>query len=243
MRRSRLRPCRLNEAYPRIGFIVTNLARPAERVVAFYNQRGTAEQWIKGGKGAIKWTRLSCRTFAANAVRLQLHALAYNLANFTRTLAMPKTAEPWSLTSLRERVIKIGARVTSHGCYVTFQIAEIAVPRQMFVDILSLIARLRAPLCASMREQRDQMRQAATAKVCLDLAKSGRFTVAVLSNAGLNRPLLALSTICRCPSRSKERSWPRNRGNLANVGLKQTQNKHPTHGTAHPLDSKRGGRR
>ena len=66
------------ELYPRVGFIVTNLARPAEQVVAFYNQRGTAEQWIKEGKGAIKWTRLSCRTFAANAVRLQSHALAYN---------------------------------------------------------------------------------------------------------------------------------------------------------------------
>ena len=133
------------ELYPRVGFIVTNLVRPAERVVAFYNQRGTAEQWIKEGKGAIKWTRLSCRTFAANAVRLQLHTLAYNLANFMRTLAMPKTAEPWSLTSLRERLIKIGAKVTSHGRYVTFQMAAISVPRQMFVEILSLIARLRAP--------------------------------------------------------------------------------------------------
>jgi hypothetical protein len=56
------------------------MSRPAERVVAFYNKRGTCEQWIKEGKGAIKWTRLSCRTFAAN-VRLQLHALAYNLGN------------------------------------------------------------------------------------------------------------------------------------------------------------------
>ena len=70
------------ELVPRVGFIVTNLSRPAERVVAFYNQRGTSEQWIKEGKGAIKWTRLSCRTFAANAVRLQLHALAYNLGNY-----------------------------------------------------------------------------------------------------------------------------------------------------------------
>ena len=133
------------ELYPRVGFIVTNLARPAERVVAFYNQRGTAEQCIKEGKGAIKWTRLSCRSFAANAVRLQLHALAYNLGNFLRTLAMPKTAEPWSLTSLREKLIKIGAKVISHGRYVTFQMAEVAVPKQMFREILSLIAQLRAP--------------------------------------------------------------------------------------------------
>jgi hypothetical protein len=133
------------ELYPRVGFIVTNLARPAERVVAFYNQRGTAEQWIKEGKGAIKWTRLSCRTFAANAVRLQLHVLAYNLGNFMRTLAMPQTAEPWSLTSLQKKLIKIGAKVVSHGRYVTFQLAEVAVSRQMFQEILSLIARLRAP--------------------------------------------------------------------------------------------------
>jgi hypothetical protein len=128
-----------NKLYPRVGFIVTNLARAAERVVAFYNQRGTAEQWIKEGKGAIKWTRLSCHSFAANA------ALAYNLGNFLRTLAMPKTAEPWSLTSLREKLIKIGAKVISHGRYVTFQMAEVAVPKQMFREILSLIVRLRAP--------------------------------------------------------------------------------------------------
>jgi hypothetical protein len=133
------------ELYPRVGFIVTNLARSAEGVVAFYNQRGTCEQYIKEGKNAIKWTRLSCRTFAANAVRLQLHALAYNLGNFMRTLAMPRTAEPWSLTSLREKLIKIGAKVVSHGRYVTFQMAEVAVPRQMFQEILSLIARLRSP--------------------------------------------------------------------------------------------------
>ena len=51
---------------------------------------------LKKGKGAIKWTRLSCRTFAANAVRLQLHALAYNLGNFLRTLATPEPIKiPW----------------------------------------------------------------------------------------------------------------------------------------------------
>jgi hypothetical protein len=62
-----------------------------------------------------------------------------------RTLAIPKTAEPWSLTSLREKLIKIEAKVVSHGRYVTFQMAEVVVSRQMFADILSLIARLRAP--------------------------------------------------------------------------------------------------
>jgi len=52
------------------------MARPAERVAAFYNHRGAAEHHIKEGKNAVTWTRLSCHRFAANAVRLQLHALA-----------------------------------------------------------------------------------------------------------------------------------------------------------------------
>src|SRR5437870_13502769 len=94
-------------------------------------------------KGAIKWTRLSCRTFAANAVRLQLHALAYNLGNFLRTLATPEPIKDWSLTSLKEKLIKIGAKVVSHGRYVIFQMAEVAIPRQMFQEILRLIAELR----------------------------------------------------------------------------------------------------
>src|SRR5712671_1405626 len=133
------------ELYPRVDFIVTNLARPAERVLAFYNQRGTPEQCIKEGKGAIKWTWLSCSSFAANAVRLQLHALAYNLGNFLRTLATPEPIKDWSLTSLKEKLIKIGAKVVNHGRYVAFQMAEVAIPRSLFADILRLIAELRTP--------------------------------------------------------------------------------------------------
>jgi hypothetical protein len=68
-----------------------------------------------------------------------------NLSEVERYSAMPRMAEPWSPTSLREKLIKIGAKVVSHGRYVTFQMAEVSVSRQMFADILSLIARLRAP--------------------------------------------------------------------------------------------------
>jgi len=131
------------ELYPRVGFIVTNMTRPAERVVAFYNQRGTAEQWIKEGKNAVTWTRLSCHRFAANAVRLQLHALAYNLANFLRTLALPPEIAQWSMTTLRERLVKIGAKIVRHGRAVTFQMAEVMVPRGPFQKILAAIAALR----------------------------------------------------------------------------------------------------
>jgi hypothetical protein len=138
------------ELYSRIGFIVTNLSRPANRVVKFYNQRGTAEQWIKEGKNAIKWTRLSCRSMQANAARLQLHALAYNLANFLRTLALPPELERWSLTTIREKLIKIGGKVVAHARYTTFQMAEVAVPRLLFNRVLQMIDHLRrqrAALC------------------------------------------------------------------------------------------------
>ncbi len=139
----------VGELYPRVGFIVTNMSRPAENVVAFYNKRGTCEQYIQEGKGAIKWTRLSCRSFAANAVRLQLHALAYNLGNILRTLATPEPIKDWSMTTLKEKLIKIGANVVGHARYVAFQMAEVAIPRSLFADILRMIAELRPPPLAS----------------------------------------------------------------------------------------------
>jgi Transposase DDE domain group 1 len=97
----------------------------------------------------IRWTRLSCHSFAANAVRLQLHALAYNLGNFLRTLATPEPIKDWSLTSLKEKLVKIGAKVVSHGRYVAFQMAEVSIPRNLFAEILRLIAELRPSPIAS----------------------------------------------------------------------------------------------
>jgi hypothetical protein len=109
------------ELFPRISFVVTNLRCKSTNVVVFYNKRGMAEQYMKEWKGALKGTRLSCRSFDANAVRLQLHALAYNLGNLLRSLAIPEPIAEWSLTTLREKLIKIGAKVVSHGRYVVFQ--------------------------------------------------------------------------------------------------------------------------
>ena len=74
---------------------------------------------------------------------IQMHVLAYNLGNCLRTLATPETIKDWSLTTLKEKPIKIGANVVSHGRYVAFQMAEVAIPRQMFQEILRLIAELR----------------------------------------------------------------------------------------------------
>jgi hypothetical protein len=119
-----------DELLPRVGFIVTNLRWRPKRVVKFYNGRGTAEQWIKEGKNAVRWTKLSCRDFKDNHVRLQLFALAYNLGNFLRRLELPRSVAHWSLTTLREKLIKIGAKAVAHARYVTWQMAEVAVPKE-----------------------------------------------------------------------------------------------------------------
>tara|TARA_R110002124_G_scaffold278046_3_gene449755 strand:- start:1991 stop:2440 length:450 start_codon:yes stop_codon:yes gene_type:complete len=108
------------ELFPRVGFIVTNLSRHSKNVVKFYNGRGTAEQWIKESKNAVGWTKLSCRTFKDNQARLQLFALAYNLGNFLRRLALPKPIQNWSLTTLREKLVKVGAKVTRQPSTYSF---------------------------------------------------------------------------------------------------------------------------
>jgi hypothetical protein len=136
------------ELFPRVGFIVTNLKGLTKRVVRFYNRRGTTEQWIKEGKNAMKWTKLSCQRLKDNAARLQLFALAYNLANFLRQLVLPRPIRCWRLTTLREKLVKIGAKVVRHSKYALFQLAGVAVPRKLFARILGRIARL-SPACAS----------------------------------------------------------------------------------------------
>jgi Transposase DDE domain group 1 len=103
-------------------------------------------------------------TFAANADRLQLHALAYNLGNFLRTLATPEPTKDWSLTSLKEKLIKIGAKVVSHGRYIAFQMAEVAISRNLFADILRLIADFDRRLIQRLP---DRMRVKRPARNCL----------------------------------------------------------------------------
>ncbi len=134
------------ELFPRVGFIVTNLRSWAKTVVRFYNQRGVAEQWIKEGKYALNWTRLSCHDFDDNQVRLQLFILAYNLANFMRTLALPRAISQWSLMTLQNKLIKIGAKVVRHARYVTFHMAEVTVARELFSAILERLHQSGSPL-------------------------------------------------------------------------------------------------
>ena len=127
------------ELFPRVGFIVTNLSSPSRAVVRFYNKRGTAEQWIKEGKQAVKMTRLSCHRFRANEVRLQLSVLAYNLGNLWRRLVLPKKIDHWSLTSLQQRLVKTGGRLLKHARYYWLLLAEGHLTRRVFGAILRRI--------------------------------------------------------------------------------------------------------
>jgi hypothetical protein len=132
----------LGELFPRVGFIVTSLAGTNRAVVRFYNQRGTAEQWIKEGKEATHWTRLSCHRFRANEVRLLLGVIAYNLGNLLRRLALPLVIQSWSLTSLQQRFFKTGGRLIRHARYFVLQLADSYLTGNLFRQILGRIARL-----------------------------------------------------------------------------------------------------
>jgi len=132
----------LGELFPRVGFIVTTLTGTNRAVVHFYNGRGTAEQWIKEGKAATHWTRLSCHRFRANEARLLLGVIAYNLGNLLRRLALPLAIENWSLTSLQQRLFKTGGRLIRHARYFTLQLAESYLTRPLFRQIVARIERL-----------------------------------------------------------------------------------------------------
>lgn len=133
------------ELFPRVGFIVTNLTVAARAVVRFYNKRGTAEQWIKEGKQAVKLTRLSCHRFQANEARLWLSVLAYNLGNLWRRLALAEGIRTWSLTSLQQRLVKTGGRLLKHARYYWLLLAESHLTRRLFGAMLEKIAALPSP--------------------------------------------------------------------------------------------------
>ena len=135
----------LGELFPRVGFIVTNMTLPSRSVVRFYNKRGTAEQWIKEGKQATHWTRLSCHRFRANEVRLQLSVPAYNLGNLWRRLGLPHRIKSWSLTSLQQRLMKTGGRLVKHARYYWLLLAEGHLNRRLFGDMLHRIWALPLP--------------------------------------------------------------------------------------------------
>jgi hypothetical protein len=113
--------------------------------VRFYNKRGTAEQWIKEGKQAVKMTRLSCHRFRSNEVRLWLSVIAYNLGNLWRRLVLPKRIDNWSLTSVQRRLVKTDGRLVKHARYYGLLLAESHLTRRLFGAMVRRIAALPVP--------------------------------------------------------------------------------------------------
>src|SRR6266849_1067930 len=84
--------------------------------------------------------RLSCHRFRSNQVALALSLLAYNLGNLWRRLALPQRIESWSLTSLQQRLVKIGGRLVKPARYYWLLMAEGHLNRRRFGAMLGRIA-------------------------------------------------------------------------------------------------------
>ena len=122
------------------------MSLPSRSVVRFYNQRGTAEQWIKEGKQATHWTRLSCNRFRANEVRLQLsvHDLQPAAMSGGGSGCRSESVN-WSLTSLQHRLMQTGGRLIKHARYYWLLFAEGHLDRRLFGDMLRRIWALPVP--------------------------------------------------------------------------------------------------
>ena len=125
---------------------MTNLETDSRAVVRFCIKRGTAEQWIKEGKQAVKMTRLSCHRFRSKEVRLSLSVIAYNLGSlWWRRLVLPKRIDGRSLTSLQQRLVKTGGRLIKHARYCWLLLAESHLTRRLFGAMVQRMAALTIP--------------------------------------------------------------------------------------------------
>jgi Transposase DDE domain group 1 len=129
-----------------LRFVVTNRTGRAESIFDWYEQRGQAENFIKDLKNEVAADRLSCSAYRANAFRLQLHALAYNLLVLFRRLALRGTAlASATIGTIRLRLLKVGARVRRSVRHLWFHLASGWPGQPLLLDILDRIADLRAP--------------------------------------------------------------------------------------------------
>jgi Transposase DDE domain group 1 len=153
--------------------------------------RGTAEQWIKDGKTATHWTRLSCHRFRANKVPLLLGVIAYNLGNLLRRLVLPVAIQSWSRTSLQQRLFKTGGRLIRHARYFTLQLVESYLTGSLFRQILQRIEQLTCNVIGRTAQAesrvgagRESPQRAVSSRKRRDQQRSRRHNEAVTSGAG-----------------------------------------------------------
>ncbi len=167
-------------------------------VVRFFNRRGTAEQWIKEDKQAVKMTRLSVHRFRSNEVRLWLRLIAYNLGNLWRRLALPKRIQHWSPSSLRRRLVKTGGRLVKHARYYWLLLAESHLTRRLFASMVRRIAALpdqRDRVCGLKDKQLDK-KGGGNGKVSEESIESGRLRLGRHPRRRHNQLTSTASTFC-----------------------------------------------
>ena len=132
-----------------VRFVVTNRAGTPAEIFAWYNARGQAENFIKDLKRDVAADRLSCHAFRANAVRLQLHGLAYNLLVLFRHRALATTAlATATLGTVRLRLFKVGARVRHTARRLWIHLATGWPGQTMYRTMWAILAKLK-PLRAA----------------------------------------------------------------------------------------------
>lgn len=129
-----------------VRFVVTNRGGSAEAVFNWYEQRGQAENFIKELKRDIAADRLSCSAYRANALRLQLHALTYNLLVLFRRYVLGGTQLAHAaIDSVRLRLFKVGARVRRTARRLWFHIATGWPGQPLFREVINRLAAIRGP--------------------------------------------------------------------------------------------------
>ena len=137
--------CHRGDLFLRVECIVTHLETDSRAVVRCYHKRGTAEQWIKAGKQAVKMTRLSCHRCRSHEVRLWLRVIADNLGNLCRRLIRPQRLDHGSLTRVQQRLVKTGGRLVKHARYDWLLLAEGHLTLGLFGAMVRRVAALPVP--------------------------------------------------------------------------------------------------
>jgi len=124
-------------------FIVTNLKKwSPSKVVNFYCQRGTMENFIKEGKNGFAFGKMSSSEYWVNANKLQQMVLAYNLNNWMRRLCFPESYKSDRIRAIRIKLIKIAGKIVKTGRYIYYKLASSCPNKKLFFKVLSNIQNL-----------------------------------------------------------------------------------------------------
>ncbi|MBQ3845784.1 MAG: IS1380 family transposase [Bacteroidales bacterium] len=127
-------------------FIVTNMESEPYKVIRFYCGRGKMENFIKEGKDGFDFSAVSSKSKIVNANRLRMHALAYNLFNWFRRLALAANMRKFRIDTIRLKLLKIAARVVHSARYTTFKLCSSCPYKNEFYETLQNIRALRPQL-------------------------------------------------------------------------------------------------